>query len=218
MHKDFITRGILLVLLLASTAGMAQSSKQQDSYRYRWNDDHGQMHFSDSLNAEAIKNGYDVLNSNGLVVRHVQRQLSPAERKVADAKAARQKAARAAAERQHSEDMQMLNAYPNVRVFRDAQQAEIDELKQSLRTTRINLHAQEQNLAELLSHVADLKHQGKPVPAYMQKRIDTQRAAVNDQRATMVKQQAAMDEAVKKVAARIARYRKLQAKQNDANR
>ena len=217
MHKKLITRGILLGLLLASTAGMAQSNKQQDSYRYRWNDDHGQMHFSDSLNAQAIKNGYDVLNSNGLVVRHVQRQLSPAERKIAEAKEAKRRAAEAAAERRHSEDMQMLNAYPNVRVFRDAQEAEINELKQSVRTTQINLHAQEQNLAELLSHVADLKHQGKPVPGYMQQRIDTQRAAVNDQRATLAKQQAAEEAAVKKVAERIARYRKLQAEQNADN-
>jgi small-conductance mechanosensitive channel len=217
MHKDFITRGVLVALLLASTAGMAQNSMQQNDYRYRWNDDHGQMHFSDSLNAEAIKNGYDVLNSNGLVVRHVQRQLSPAERKIADAKEAKQKAVQAAAARQHAEDMQMLNAYPNVRVFRDAQQAEINELEQSVRTTQINLHAQEQNLAELLSHVADLKHQGKPVPAFMQKRIDSQRAAVNDQRATLARQQAAKDAAVKKVAERIARYKKLQAEQNPDN-
>jgi hypothetical protein len=172
------------------------------------------MHFSDSLNTVAIKNGYDVLNSSGLVVRHVQRQLSPAERKVAEAEQAKKDAAKKAAERQHAEDMQMLNAYPNERVFRDAQQAEINELKQSVRTTQINLHAQEQNLAELLSHVADLKQQGKPIPAFMKKRIDTQRAAVNQQRATLAKQQSAQDEAAKRVEQRIARYRKLRAEQD----
>jgi hypothetical protein len=217
MHKNVFTRFILCALLLASTAALAQHGKSQESYRYRWTDDQGQMHFSDSLTTEAVKNGYDVLNSNGLIVRHVQRQLSPAERKVADAEKAKRDAADAAAARQHAEDVQMLNAYPNEQVFRDAQQAEINELTQSLHTTEINLHAQEQNLADLLAHVADLKHAGKPVPTYMTKRIDDQRTAVTQQRAHMESQKKARDEAVKRVAERVARYRKLRAKQDAGN-
>jgi uncharacterized protein (DUF488 family) len=172
------------------------------------------MHFSDSLTSNAIKNGYDVLNSSGLVVQHVQRQLTPEERKAADARQAKLAAQKAAAERQHSQDMQMLNAYPNERVFRDAQQAEVDQLTQSLSTTKINLHAQEQNLAELLAHVSELKHAGKPVPDYLEKRIDTQRAAVNQQRATLVKQQQAKDAAEKTMAERLARYRKIKAEED----
>ena len=172
------------------------------------------MHFSDSLNADAIKNGYDVLNSSGLVVRHVERTLTPAERKIANAEKVKQQAAEAAAARQHAEDMQMLNAYPNEHVFRDAQQAEIDELTQSLHTTEINLHAQEQNLADLLAHVADLKHAGKPVPSFLQKRIDDQRSAVTQQRATLNDQRKARDEAVKRVDEKVARYRKLRAEQD----
>ncbi len=209
MPVRFTSRILCAVLLSASFAVLAQGVKQSESYRYRWLDNHGQIHFSDSLTADAIKNGYDVLNNNGLVIRHVQRQLTPQERKLADARKAREAAARATAEREHAEDMQMLEAYPNERVFRDAQQASIDEIDQTLHTTKINLHAQEQNLADLLAHAAQIRQSGKPVPSFLSKRIDTQRAAVKQQRATLVQQQQAREAAVKRVAERIARYRKL---------
>ena len=214
MQTKLFTRALLVGLLAVTATAMAQHTSQKESYRYRWTDDQGQTHFSDSLNTLAIKNGYDVLNNHGLVVNHVDRQLSPEERKLAEAELAKKAAAEAAAQRQHAQDMQMLNAYPNERVFRDAQQAEINELKQSLRTTEINLHAQEQNLADLLAHVADLQHAGKPVPNFLEKRIDTQRSAVKEQRAALNKQQQAKDEAVKRVAERIARYRKLRAEED----
>jgi uncharacterized protein (DUF488 family) len=209
-----VIHALLAGLIAFSACAVAQHSKPGENYRYRWYDNHGQMHFSDSLTSNAIKNGYDVLNSSGLVVQHVQRQLTPEERKAADARQAKLAAQKAAAERQHSQDMQMLNAYPNERVFRDAQQAEVDQLTQSLSTTKINLHAQEQNLAELLAHVSELKHAGKPVPDYLEKRIDTQRAAVNQQRATLVKQQQAKDAAEKTMAERLARYRKIKAEED----
>ncbi|KGI79219.1 hypothetical protein [Oleiagrimonas soli] len=210
MHNT-TSRLVLIGLLACSASALAWQAKNPESYRYSWRDDSGLQHFSDSLNNEAIKNGYDVINSSGLVVRHVQRQLSPEERKVAEAAQAKADAAQAAAERQHAQDMQMLSAYPNEQVFRDAQQAEINELTQAIRTTQINLHAQEQNLADLLSHAADIKHDGKPVPAFLNQRIDTQRKAVTEQRATLARQQQAKVDAEKHVEELLARYRKLRA-------
>ncbi|RAP57051.1 DUF4124 domain-containing protein [Oleiagrimonas sp. MCCC 1A03011] len=217
MHKT--TSSLILIGLLAcSASALAWQTKHSENYRYSWRDDSGLPHYSDSLNSEAIRNGYDVINSSGLVVRHVQRQLTPEERKVAEAEKAKADAAKAAADRQHAQDEQMLSAYPNEQVFRDSQQAEIDELTQAIRTTQINLHAQEQNLAQLLSHVADIKHDGKPVPAFLEKRIDAQRAAVTDQRAKLGKQQEAKVEAEKRVERLVQRYRKLRAAEDAATR
>jgi valyl-tRNA synthetase len=207
---------LFIGMLFASTAAMAQQQHNaHESYRYSWIDDSGQPHYSDSLTDEAIKNGYDVLNSSGLVVRHVQRQLSPKERKEAEAAAAKNDAAHAAQQRRISEDQQMLAAYPNVRAFRDAQQAQIDQINQTLQTTQINLHAQEQNLADLLAHVADLKHSGESVPKFLRDRIDKQRASVTEQRATLARQRLDKAEAEKQMDARIKRYRKLRAASED---
>jgi valyl-tRNA synthetase len=207
-----------LMLFAASSASIAMQQSKPESYRYRWHDSHGQSHFSDSLTAQAIKNGYDVINNSGMIVRHVQRTLTPDERKAAQAAAAKATAARAAAQRQHSQDIQMLNAYPNLRVFKDAQQAEVDQISQSVRTTRVNLKSQEENLAALLAHVADIKHSGKSVPAFMSKRIDKQRAAVTEQRAALEQQKKAKIEAEKQMQERIERYRKLSAQLNGNNR
>lgn len=208
---------LLAGLVCMSSVAMAQQNKGPVTYRYSWKDDSGQPHFSDSLNAQAIKNGYDVINSSGMVVRHVQRTMTPQERKIADAAKARKDAARAARNRQLAEDQQMLAAYPNERVFRDAQEAEVDELTQSVRTTEVNLHTQEQNLADLLAHVADLKHQGQPVPKYLQDRIAEQRANVTEQRHTLARQKANKLAEQKQVEQRIKHYHELREKALSGN-
>mgnify|MGYP002662928867 CR=1 FL=1 len=61
------------VALLASLSAFAQNTS---SFRYKWYDGQGLVHFSDSLTSEAMKYGYELVNDRGLVVQHVSRQLS----------------------------------------------------------------------------------------------------------------------------------------------
>ena len=49
----------------------ARQASTASSVQYRWRDAQGLAHYSDSLSSDAIANGYDVVNSQGLVMRHV---------------------------------------------------------------------------------------------------------------------------------------------------
>jgi hypothetical protein len=150
-----------------------------------------------------------VVNDRGMTVRHVPRQLTPEERKAAQAEAARTAAARRASERQRQADLQLLAAYPDEDAFKASQRAEIDDLVQHMRTTRLNLRAQEQSLADLLAHAADIERTGKDVPKFLVDRIAEQRQAVAGQRATLDRQEAAKVQAEHDAEKQLQRYRKL---------
>lgn len=79
MRKSLLA--IVAITLLASLSVQAQNNGR---LRYKWQDVNGLVHFSDSLTTEAMQYGYDVVNDRGLIVRRVPRQLTAAERAVAN--------------------------------------------------------------------------------------------------------------------------------------
>lgn len=194
--------------LCIGTAALAQNNTENNNgTRYRWKDASGAPIFSDSLTPEALKYGYDIVNSRGMTVRHIDRQLTPEERaaarKIADQKAAEDQAR----EQQRREDAQMLNAYPDETSFLAAKSAEVDNFEQAARTTRLNLQGQEKALADLLNRAADLERAKQPVPPFLKQRIADQQGMVTGLRTTLQRQQAAKDAAKAGMDAQLKRYR-----------
>lgn len=199
---------IALVLLGAAFGAQAGSHDKTATYHYRWVDAAGLPHYSDSLSVKALQFGYDVLGPRGRVVRHVPRTLASDD----GAKTIPATPRRTAAE-QHRQDRQLLMAYPTEAGFKAAQQARIDQIHQYMHTTRLNLDSQEHNLAQLLGNAADFSRQGKAVPHALSKRITKQRHTVNTQRQQLKRQQAKLAEARQQVAAKLAHYHALLARQ-----
>ena len=201
------------VALIAGLAAHAQSTPNTGNLRYRWQDGQGLSHFSDSLSAEAMKYGYDLVNDRGMIVQHVPRQLSPEERvaanKLAAAEAARQRIAR---ERANAE-AQMLAAYPDEASYRMSQQQQLDTIDQQIRTIQLNLRGQEKALADLLSRAGDIERARKPVPKYLTDSIASQRNVVTAQRSALLRQQTERAQDVQQQARDLARYRQLKAAQ-----
>lgn len=199
-------------LLLATSAIAYQASNQ--GYRYRWKDASGQSYFSDSLSADALKAGYDIVNAQGVVVRHVDRQLTADERAAAKKLADQQAAAKAIADQRARDDAQLLNAYPTEQAFTAARQSQLDNYHQAVGTTQINLRGQEKTLADLLTRAGDLERAKQPVPPYLTDRINEQRTTVSGLRTTLQRQQAAEASAKAGMEADIQRYRQLKAQAN----
>lgn len=205
----YILAGAALCL---GTTALAQSNTSNNSaFRYKWRDEAGHSYFSDSLTADAMKAGYDVVNAQGITVRHVDRQLSADERAAARKVADQQAAADAARQQRQRDDAQMLNAYPNEASFATAKAAELDNFEQAARTTRLNLQGQEKALADLLNRAGDLERAKQPVPPYLNDRITEQRNMVASLRATLQRQQAAKDAAKASTDAQLQHYRELKA-------
>ena len=210
MRKSLLA--IAAFVLAASLSAQALAQTQAgSSLRYKWYDEHGLMHFSDSLTAEAMKYGYDLVNDHGLVVRHVPRQLNAEERAAANKLAAEQAARERAAQEIANADTQMLAAYPDEESYRISLQQALDTIDQQIHTTQINLRSQEKALTDLLARAADLENAKDPVPKFVTDNIASQRSVVTEQRDTLKRQQALRAQTVQAQVQQLANYRKLKA-------
>lgn len=200
------------LLLAASAVTPVRATDNTPVVHYRWKDTAGVVHFSDTIPASALGGGYDVVNNDGRVVRHIARELTPAERKAAAAEAARAAAAKRAAQQQSLQDSQMLSAYPSDKDLQQAQQAQLQQIQTDIATLQTNLRSQESTLTDLLAHAADLEHSGEPIPAGVNKRISEQRESVSQERNTLVQRRADLAHAQTKFAVQLQHYRALRAK------
>ncbi len=214
-------RRIPSCLLFAAVAcGMcapAFAAPPTPTTHYRWTDASGVVHFSDTIPSSALAGGYDIVNAQGLVVRHVERELTPAERRAAAARAAQEAAVRRDAQQRRVADAQMLAAYPTDQDLKASQQAQLQQIQADISSLETNLRSQEDSLTELLAHAADLEHSEQPIPPYVSKRIAEQRQSVNDERAALVKKRADFVRAEVRFAAQLEHYRTLRAKFSNAD-
>jgi Domain of unknown function (DUF4124) len=203
------------VALVASLSAHAQKggSTNANAYHYKWYDGQGQMHFSDSLAADAMKYGYDVVNAQGLVIQHVARQLNPEERAAANKLAAEQAAQQQAARERANAEAQMLSAYPDEESFKISQQQALDTIDQQIHTTQTNLQIQEKALTDLLTRAADIERAKGPVPKFLVDSISKQRNVVTGQRNVLERLQAQRAQTVQAQATQLVRYRQLKAAQ-----
>lgn len=213
MRKSLLA--IAAVVLVAGLSAQASAQNRAgSSVRYKWYDEHGLMHFSDSLTAEAMKYGYDLVNDHGLVVRHVPRQLNAEERAAANKLAAEQAARERAAQEKADADAQMLAAYPDEESYKISLQQALDTIDQQIHTTQINLRSQEKALTDLLARAADLENAKDPVPKFVTDNISAQRSVVTQQRDNLKRQQALRAQTVQAQVQQLAHYRELKAAEN----
>jgi len=214
-------RRISSCLLLAAVAcGMcapAFAAPPTPTTHYRWTDASGVVHFSDTIPSSALAGGYDIVNSQGMVVRHVERELTPAERRAAAARAAQEAAVRREAQQRRVADAQMLTAYPTDKDLQTSQQAQLRQIQADINSLATNLRSQEDSLTELLAHAADLEHSKQPIPPYVSKRIAEQRQSVNDERAALVQKRTDYAKTEARFAAQLEHYRALRAKFSSAD-
>lgn len=203
---------LLATTLAGALATAAMAANTASATHYRWKDASGVVHFGDTIPSSALAGGYDIVDDRGLVVRHVERELTPAERRAAAVAASKAAADRRRAQQQQLEDAQMLAAYPTDADLAQSQQAQLKQIQLDIASLETNLRSQEDSLTELLAHAADLEHTGQPIPPYINKRIAEQRGTVNNERNALAQRHVDLANAKAKFASQLARYRDLRTK------
>jgi hypothetical protein len=206
---SFVFTAAMLAVSLSAFA--YQANPNNNGMRYKWRDGQGLPHFSDSLTADALKYGYDVVNDRGIVIQRVGRQLNSEERAAARKQAEDDAAQQRIAQERARNDSQMLSAYPNEDAYKTSLQQELDNIDQQIRTTQINLHSQEKALTDLLSRAGDLERAKQPVPKSLNDSITRQRGVVAEQRAALDRQQTLRENTNAKMSQQLQHYRELKA-------
>ncbi len=204
-------RFVLSVVLALVIAGPAWAAGGPTSphQRYKWTDAEGNLHYSDALPPEAVRYGYEIVNPQGVVIKHVDRPKTAEERASAKAEIAKAQAAKDSADARVRNDKQMLAAYPTEDDLKRAQHQQADMMDTNLTSARVSQQSQEKSLAELLGHAAELDANGKPIPAVLTKKIADMRKQVEEQRTYISRKQKERDDTVAHFDDDLAHYRSL---------
>ncbi|HET9049324.1 MAG TPA: DUF4124 domain-containing protein [Chiayiivirga sp.] len=175
----------LLAFALATLSPDAQAQRKL----YRWTDAEGNVHYTDSLPAEAVQDKQEEINNLGMAVKTTERALTPEEQAAYDAEQARLAVERAAAEEQAKMDSVLIGSYPTESDLERAYRERFDLIEQSIVSAQVGIRSQEKSLGELLEHAADLERNGKPVPVAVRDSIKLARAQVDEQRGYLQKRE-----------------------------
>ena len=140
-------RASALLLALACAAGSAWAQNDKGAVAYRWVDEHGIVHYGDSVPPKYAREKREMLNSQGVEVGHVDAEKTPAQL-AAEARARRQRVA------QKQRDYFLLSTYASVKDIEslrderlsqiEAQQTAAREYVQSLQSRLTSLQGRAQ--------------------------------------------------------------------------
>lgn len=212
----FLVNFAMIALMLGGITADVLAAEGRDHNRFRWRDAQGGLHYADALPPEASKFGYDIVNPQGIVVKHVDRAKTTAEIADAKAQAAREAAERRVAEQRARDDEQLLSNYPDESDLKHAQQQQYDMLEQQVKAAATSLRNQEQSLADLLDRAAEAERTGKELPSEQAQQLAQMRRQVDAQRSTVTAREQERDAARGHFDEEIERYRGLKAKLKDA--
>ena len=197
----------LILFTLASTLAISVASA--GSVRYKWRDTEGNLHYSDSLPADANTLGYDVVNAQGILVKRVAPALSVDQRVAAKAEAATALSAEAEAERQSRDDQQLLAANPTEADLLSSQRQQIEMIELNVKSLQTALQSLERTLTDLLGRAAEEEREGKPVTAKLAAQIADIRSKIDTQHKHLSRQEADKEKTAQGFSAELAHYRAL---------
>ena len=197
----------LILVMLASTLAISVASA--GNVRYKWRDTEGNLHYSDSLPADANSLGYDVVNAQGILIKRVAPAMSADQRVAANAEAATARSAEAEAERQSREDQQLLAANPTEADLLSAQSQQIEMIELNVKGLQTALQSLERTLTDLLGRAAEQEREGKPVSAKLASQIADIRSKIDAQHKQLSRQETDKQKTTQGFSAELEHYRAL---------
>ena len=197
---------ITAVLLMVCGYALADNSSTK---MYRWVDKDGVVHYGSVIPPEYAQQQSQTLNAQGQVVQTQQAEKTPAQL-AAEAKARRDAELKAQADAAaKARDRVLLDTYSSTADItrdRDSKLAAIDTQINVLSGSIASLQT---TLAEYQSRASELSGSNKPVPANLQKQIDTTRQQLVANQQNLLAQQQRKKQVSDQFAADMARYQQL---------
>lgn len=171
---------LTLALLLSGLAPLTHGRL------FRWVDEEGNVHYSDSVPADRVESGHTELSGGGVRINSVPPVKTPEQvEKEKELERLRAQQERLL-EQQRSADLVLLRTFrseDDLNMARDGKLAAIDVM---IGVTKSNVRRQQEWLAGLRAEAGDLERIGKPVPKRLRDNIAQTERAIRDTYATIV--------------------------------
>jgi hypothetical protein len=154
---------------------------------YRYTNAEGVIVVDYQVPSEYVGKGYEILNSEGMVIRVVPRELTEEEKKVRNAQQEREAAASAEEQRLREWDESLLLRYSTVADIEAARERALRDLRIRLSILKGNKRSLKQQVENYQAQAADLERSGQQVDVArlsaiedIQKEIETTDRSIND--------------------------------------
>ena len=167
MHRNYWPRLVRLLLIVGLCLAVASVSAQS----YRWKDKDGKTHYGASLPPEYADQPYDILNSAGLVIQHVENAPKPAEEIVEKVTKEREPLI-SDEERQRQSDRLLIVRYQSEEDIKQALALEIVQLGYDSKIVQQSFESADAAIRDQIRLAAEQQRAGGPIGEEQQDRID----------------------------------------------
>jgi len=203
-----LSRAGTAAILVAVVLSLSMTPLAADTYR--WKDKNGEIHYGEAVPAEYADQPYDVLNKQGIVIRHVE---DTSEAVDIEAEKTPQKKERAPLiseeERQIQSDRLLVIRYSSEADIQQALELELSQVGYDSKVINQSYESTGVAIRNQISQAADQQRAGQKITAEQQKEIDQLYA----RRSQDAKKKVAMKDREERIRARYAadleRYRYL---------
>jgi hypothetical protein len=193
----------LLPVVLALLALPAQAKL------YKWVDEKGQVHYTDTLPPAAAAQGNAEMSKSGNVIKKTESAEERQKRLAAEAEAAERKRV---ADEQARKDRALLATYTSEKEIDLARDRALEQRSLVIKSAQARLAQLEPSLKELGDKIAAAEKKGKPAPEHIRRQYEAKRAEVEDAQHTIKTNEEAMAAVRERYEAEKLRYRELTAK------
>ena len=160
----------IVAILIAGIVSLSVTSLAADSYR--WKDKDGKVHYGAVVPAEYADQPYDILNSQGMVIEHVEDTSVPLE-VIAEKKIKKERGPLISEEqRRYQADRLLLIRYSSVEEIAQALEVEIAQLGYDKKVVNQSYKSTTSAIRDQISLAADRQRSGLPISPEQQKEID----------------------------------------------
>ncbi len=202
-HAKHIAPLLCIALLKVSSGSLAAL--------YRWTDDDGIVHYTDTLPPDFVGKARTEFNEQGLVIRKVPRAKTPEEiRQEQELKRLRTHQERLLG-RLWAENRVLLRTFRSEADLLRALDEKLDTIDLIVQVNKNNIHRQEAWLEDLRSQAADFERAGKPVPPHLRSLIQKTKDSIRAKYQAIAKQERKRKAIQARFQKDLKRFRQLQA-------
>ena len=213
-RTSLINRPWIVSVLIAGMSGLLAIPVSAETYR--WKDKDGKVHYGASVPAEYADQPYDILNSAGIVIEHIEDTSIPMD-VIEEKKARGRQPLISEEERRIQSDKLLVIQYESEDDIMNALELEIAQLGYDSRLIDQSFNSNTESLRNQIKQAADRQRAGQEVSADQQKEIDK----LYDQLARDTQRRSAMQQREEDIRARfqkdLERYRFLTSENKEAD-
>ncbi len=205
-----MTSRLSLAIVAALTAALA-AAPAAAARLYKWVDEKGEVHYTDTPPPEAARHDRAILNEQGIAVKRLEGEKTPEELEAERRRRAAAEARRRAEEARRRHDRMLLATYGSEADMVAARDEKIATLEGLILITRQRIRKLEGELERLRRSAAEMERAGRPVSEELRRRIRETRAHIRANRAFIAAKRREQDRIRAQFERDIQRFRELKA-------